>query len=139
MGENLPSSFGFAKYSTDSEGIGGMLKTRVSDFRVDEESKKIKLDSKGRFTLARITLTNWDTNRFVNLMAKRLRISRNRIWFAGTKDKRAVTSQLFVIDSPQTKVANIEIDRKILADLAVNDEEAFRALTDKAKLALEKS
>ena len=37
------------------------------------------------------------------------------------------------------KVANIDIDRKILADLAVNDEEAFRALTDKAKLALEKS
>ena len=37
------------------------------------------------------------------------------------------------------EVANIDIDRKILADLAVNDEEAFRALTDKAKLALEKS
>jgi large subunit ribosomal protein L20 len=37
------------------------------------------------------------------------------------------------------KVANIDIDRKILADLAVNDEDAFRALTDKAKLALEKS
>ena len=37
------------------------------------------------------------------------------------------------------KVAKIDIDRKILADLDVNDEEAFRTLTDKAKLALEKS
>ena len=37
------------------------------------------------------------------------------------------------------KTANIEIDRKILADLAVNDLEAFKALSEKAKSALENS
>tara|TARA_B100000029_G_scaffold316745_1_gene309142 strand:+ start:175 stop:537 length:363 start_codon:yes stop_codon:yes gene_type:complete len=37
------------------------------------------------------------------------------------------------------KTAGIEIDRKILADLAVNDIEAFKVLSDKAKAALEKS
>jgi len=37
------------------------------------------------------------------------------------------------------KIANIDIDRKVLADIAVSDEEAFKVLTDKAKLALEKS
>jgi large subunit ribosomal protein L20 len=37
------------------------------------------------------------------------------------------------------KTADIEIDRKILADLAVNDLEAFKVLSDKAKAALEKS
>lgn len=31
------------------------------------------------------------------------------------------------------KLANIEIDRKMLADLAMNDREAFVALVDKAK------
>ena len=36
------------------------------------------------------------------------------------------------------KAAEIEVDRKVLADLAVNDTEAFKALADKAKLALEK-
>ena len=36
------------------------------------------------------------------------------------------------------KAANIDIDRKVLADLAVNDEDAFKSLADKAKLALEK-
>ena len=36
------------------------------------------------------------------------------------------------------KVAKIDIDRKILADLAVNDAKAFKILADKAKLALEK-
>ena len=35
-------------------------------------------------------------------------------------------------------VANINIDRKVLADIAVNDSDAFKALADKAKLALEK-
>ena len=36
------------------------------------------------------------------------------------------------------KVANINIDRKVLADIAVNDSDAFKALAEKAKLALEK-
>ena len=34
--------------------------------------------------------------------------------------------------------ANIQIDRKILADLAVQDEAAFKAIFDKALAALEK-
>ena len=34
------------------------------------------------------------------------------------------------------KVAGVEVDRKILADLAVNDAAAFQALADKAKAAL---
>lgn len=36
------------------------------------------------------------------------------------------------------KVAGIEINRKMLADLAVNDAEAFTALTEEAKKALAK-
>ncbi|MDA3043336.1 50S ribosomal protein L20 [Campylobacter sp. VBCF_06 NA8] len=34
------------------------------------------------------------------------------------------------------KLANIELDRKILANLAMNDAKAFTALADKAKAAL---
>lgn len=37
------------------------------------------------------------------------------------------------------KLANIDIDRKMLADLAVNDVEAFEELVNKAKEALEKN
>src|ERR1700729_3713544 len=37
------------------------------------------------------------------------------------------------------KEAGIELDRKILADLAVNDPAGFTALTDKAKSALKKT
>ena len=35
------------------------------------------------------------------------------------------------------KKANIELDRKVLADLAVSDPEAFGAIAEKAKAALE--
>ena len=35
------------------------------------------------------------------------------------------------------KAAGIELDRKILSDLAITDEAAFKAIFDKAKAALE--
>ena len=106
---SLADAIGLIGYATDDNGIGGVLKSRVADFRVDEIATTITLNPKGRFTVAKITLTNWETNRFCNNLAKKLSISRNRIFFAGTKDKRAVTSQIFVIDAPQFKVAEIEI------------------------------
>ena len=34
------------------------------------------------------------------------------------------------------KLANVSLDRKVLADLAVNDKEAFAKLCDTAKAAL---
>ena len=105
----LASKIGLVGYSTHGSGIGGILKARVQDFRVEEISTKITLDPKGRFTAASITLTNWETNRFVTKLAAACGISRNRIFFAGTKDKRAVTRQIFIIDAPQKKVASVDL------------------------------
>lgn len=105
----VATAIGLEGYATESNGIGGVLKARVTDFRVDEISTTVSLDPRGRFTVARITLTNWETNKFCNNLAKRLGISKNRIFFAGTKDKRAVTQQIFVIDATQHKVAELEI------------------------------
>ena len=107
--DSLAESIGLDGYATATKGIGGVLKARVTDFRVEEISTAVHLDNKGRFTVAKIMLTNWETNRFCNTLAKALSIPRNRIFFAGTKDKRAVTQQLFVIDAPRAKVAAVEI------------------------------
>ena len=107
--DEVADTIGLTGYAVDSEGIGGVLKSRVADFRVDEISTKISLDPRGRFTAANITLTNWETNRFIGKLAKACGISRNRIFFAGTKDKRAVTKQVFIIDAPQNKVAKVEM------------------------------
>ena len=105
----IAEAIGLTGYAVEAKGIGGILKARVSDFRVDEISSKISLDPKGRFTAANITLTNWETNRFISKMARACGISRNRVFFAGTKDKRAVTKQVFVIDAPQKRVASVSI------------------------------
>jgi len=105
----LAQAIGLEGFATKTTGIGGVLKARVSDFRVDEISTSVKLDNKGRFTVAKVTLTNWETNRFCTNLSRELKIPRNRIFFAGTKDKRAVTSQLFVIDAPHKKVAELEM------------------------------
>lgn len=109
MTDLLAQAIGLVGYATQTDGIGGLIKSRVTDFRVEEIATPVHLDNRGRFTVARITLTNWETNRFCNQLAAKLRIPRNRIFFAGTKDKRAVTSQLFVIDAPMNKVADVEL------------------------------
>ena len=109
MTDPVAQAIGLLGYATDSTGIGGLLKSRVTDFRVEEMATTVHLDNRGRFTVAKITLTNWETNRFCNQLAAKLRIPRNRVFFAGTKDKRAVTSQLFVIDAPMNKVAEVEL------------------------------
>lgn len=107
--DQLAQSLGLSTWISEAEGIGGLLKVRVEDFRVEEVAKTPALDPKGRFTVARITLTDWETNRFVSRLARELSISRKRIFFSGTKDKRAVTTQLFVIDAPVHKVENVEL------------------------------
>ena len=109
MTDPLAQAIGLIGYATDHDGIGGKIKARVTDFRVEEIATSIHLDNRGRFTVAKVSLTNWETNRFCNQLAAKLRIPRNRIFFAGTKDKRAVTSQLFVIDAPMNKVAQVEL------------------------------
>ena len=106
---DIAAACGLMGYACEGEGIGGILKSRFEDFRVEEVGRVPALDGKGRFTVARVTLTNWETNRFVGKLAKILGISKNRIWFSGTKDKRAITTQLLVIDAPQKKVSAVEL------------------------------
>ncbi|MBT4060185.1 MAG: tRNA pseudouridine(13) synthase TruD [Euryarchaeota archaeon] len=105
----IAAELGLDQWVCKGDGIGGLIKVRVADFRVTEDGATPALDPKGRFTVARITLENWETNRFVNRLAKSLKISRKRIWFSGTKDKRAITTQLFVIDAPMKRVSEVDI------------------------------
>src|SRR3989441_1463388 len=91
---------GISGYLTRGEGLGGRIKASAEDFVVDEISVDLPPSEAGRYTAARLRTRNWETNRLVRELARRLRISRKRIAFAGTKDRRAVTTQLFQIDAP---------------------------------------
>jgi tRNA pseudouridine13 synthase len=85
---------GLEIFFTDTPGILGRLKFLPEDFVVDEISEHPPPAEEGRYTIATVTSTNWEMNRLVRQLSRALRISRNRIGFAGTKDKRAVTTQL---------------------------------------------
>ncbi|MCU0861340.1 MAG: tRNA pseudouridine(13) synthase TruD [Methanomassiliicoccales archaeon] len=100
---------GLEVFYTDTPGIGGMLKREVEDFVVEEISRHPPEDPSGRFTIAKVTSVNWETNRLVRMLARQLGISRNRISFAGTKDKRAVTSQLMCFEAPLDDVLAIRM------------------------------
>lgn len=81
----------------------------MEDFRVEESSKIPALDEKGRFTVARVTMTNWETNRFLRRLARACGINKNRIFSSGLKDKRAITTQILVIDAPRKRVESVDI------------------------------
>jgi tRNA pseudouridine13 synthase len=105
----MDESIGLSRFATNLPGINGVLKMRAEDFRVEEVGRFPALDPKGRFTLVKVTLRDWETNRFVRRFTSSLKISRNRIWFSGTKDKKAVTTQLMVVDAPIKQVESVQI------------------------------
>ena len=87
-------TIGIETFLTPFEGVGGKLRFIPEDFVVSEVSNYPSEKKDGRFTIADVTSTNWETNLLLREISNRLHISRQRIGFAGTKDKRAKTSQL---------------------------------------------
>jgi tRNA pseudouridine13 synthase len=79
-------------YATDTPGIGGMLRSAAEDFVVEEIPCSIGGD--GPYLICRLTKKDWELQRAVKELSKRLGISHRRISWSGTKDKHAVTSQL---------------------------------------------
>ncbi|PKK86247.1 MAG: tRNA pseudouridine(13) synthase TruD [Thermoplasmata archaeon HGW-Thermoplasmata-1] len=102
------SSIGLEVFYTDAPGLGGKIKSVPEDFIVDEVSLHPP-EKDGRYTVARVTSLNWETNALVSQFSKRLRISRNSIGFAGTKDKRALTSQLMSFPVRPAEVEKLSI------------------------------
>ena len=105
---NIEKQIGIETYLTNYKGIGGKLRFRVEDFIVEEISYK-PIETKGKYTIAKIKVYNWETFKLVNEISKKLKISRNLISFAGTKDKRAITTQLFSIRDKPENVEKIDL------------------------------
>ena len=98
----LEQAVGIDYYVSDADGIGGRLRQSPEDFRVEEieafEPEPLDSDPGGYpHVLLRVTLRRWDTNDFASALSDRLGISRERVDWAGTKDKHAVTTQLFTV------------------------------------------
>jgi tRNA pseudouridine13 synthase len=92
---------GLKLFYTNTRGVGGKLRYRTEDFVVDEVSlypAPIKTPVNGRFTVATVRAHNWETNRLVKKLARELGIRSTQVHFAGTKDKRGVTTQLMTFE-----------------------------------------
>ena len=111
---------GIEWYASDADGVGGRLRDRPEDFRVREleafGTQPAASDTGDYpYLVLRVTLTGWDTNDFAARLSDALSVSRERVDWAGTKDKHAVTTQLFSVydadpdDLPEIRGADIEV------------------------------
>ncbi|MBN1194450.1 MAG: tRNA pseudouridine(13) synthase TruD [Methanomicrobiaceae archaeon] len=105
----LERMLGMNWYAGDTPGIGGIVKQVPEDFIVEEIP--LSLPQEGPFLLCKLWKRNWETQRAVREIAKRLRISHKKISWAGTKDKRAETIQYISIpaDIPSEDIEAISL------------------------------
>jgi len=114
------ANVGMRYYLSGADGTGGRIKVEPEDFIVREISKRPDECADGKFAIADVTSRNWETNRLVRMMSRSMGISRERIGFAGTKDKRAVTTQLMSFEVPDGTLSKID-----LKDVSIDN--AYRA------------
>ncbi len=97
---------GILRFMTNKNGIGGRIKQDAEDFFVNEIAN-IDLNE-GNYLIIKVKKKNWDTMNLARVLSNILGISQKRIYYAGTKDKRAIAIQYFSI-----KNANEEIVEKL--------------------------
>jgi tRNA pseudouridine13 synthase len=103
-------NIGIETFCTEHPGIGGKLRVQIDDFHVTELPMFPPQKEAGNFTIAEVTSRNWETHTLVQELAQRLHLSQRRISFAGTKDKRACTTQLMSFDHvPPEQIAQLSI------------------------------
>jgi tRNA pseudouridine13 synthase len=113
----IEKKIGISLYSTDTEGIGGQLRQEVEDFIVKEITNRDE-GSDGKYLILELVKRDWDTHHFTRTLAKILQISQKRISVAGTKDKRALTTQkisIFDLDASEIEKVHLkDIELKVL-------------------------
>ena len=100
---------GILGFLTATPGLGGKLKAEAEDFVVEEVSLPPREVATGHITAATFRVRNWETNRFVRQMSRRLGVSSRRVRFAGVKDKRAITTQLMTVEAPTASVGALHM------------------------------
>ena len=96
MTELEDADLGLDWYATETQGVGGRLKERSEDFRVVERAD-FPYGDEGKHAVLRATLRGYETHEFARDLSDELGASRKRVRWAGTKDRRAVTTQLFTV------------------------------------------
>ncbi len=89
----------------------------MEDFVVREITNREE-GKEGKYLILEITKRDWDTHHLTRTLAKVLQISQKRIGVAGTKDKRALTTQkISIFDIDASEIENVhlkDIELKVL-------------------------
>jgi tRNA pseudouridine13 synthase len=123
---------GMEVYASDVDGVGGRLRDRDADFRVVEReafaTEPVDAPTGDYpYLVCRVTLTGWDTNDYARRLSDAMGISRERVSWAGTKDKHAITTQLFSVqgvdpeDLPEVDGADLEVVGRAGRDIYFGD------------------
>jgi tRNA pseudouridine13 synthase len=107
---DFEKNIGIKNYLTSTSGINGKLRSQTKDFIVEEIFQYPKEKEDGGYVVAEILSKNWETHTLVRTLSKKLHISRKRIGFAGTKDKRSHSNQLMSFQNiSKEKLSNLKI------------------------------
>ncbi|WP_319508293.1 tRNA pseudouridine(13) synthase TruD [uncultured Methanolobus sp.] len=113
----VEKKMGIELYCTHADGIGGVLRQEPDAFIVNEITNREEGNS-GKYLILEMTKTNWDMHHLIRDMSRKLGISQKRIGFAGTKDKRAKTTQkISIYDIPETDIENFylkDVELKVI-------------------------
>jgi len=109
---------GSESFFSKTSGIGGKLRKKSEDFKVEEvvsipgRSHWIWMQdsSNGKHQIVKIKAKNWDTHVLVKELSRRLNIGQKSIGFAGTKDKRAITTQHFSVKTSMEKLSSVDLE-----------------------------
>ena len=109
---------GSESFFSKTSGIGGKLRKISEDFNVEEvvsipgRSHWIWMqdNSNGKHQVVKIKAKNWDTHVLVKELSRKLNIGQKSIGFAGTKDKRAITTQHFSIKTSIENLSTIKFE-----------------------------
>ena len=109
---------GSESFFSKTAGIGGKLRKKSEDFNVEEvvsipgRSHWIWMQdsSNGKHQIVKIKAKNWDTHVLVKELSRRLNIGQKSIGFAGTKDKRAITTQHFSVKTSMEKLSSVDLE-----------------------------
>jgi tRNA pseudouridine13 synthase len=118
----IEKKIGIETFFTSQPGFGGKLRLKPEDFLVKEIPNYPPKKKDGKFTIADITSTSWETNLLIRELSGCLHISKKRINFAGTKDKRAKKTQIMSFyNIPIEKIKEIKIKDIKIANLYKSD------------------
>lgn len=101
-------ALGLRCYGSTTRGTGGRIKVRPEEFEVREISAHPVPDAAGGFTILRIESTMREQHALVGELSRLLGVGPGAIGWAGTKDRRAVTEQLFSVHAVDLPLARLE-------------------------------